>query len=45
MMRTVTRVGDLMQMIGDGCTGQILGGQVVERLGGAVWGLHLTRGD
>jgi hypothetical protein len=28
-----------------GRTGQVLGGQVVERSGGAVYGLHLTRGD
>jgi hypothetical protein len=44
-MRTVAGVGDLVQRIGDGCTGWILGGRAVERLGGAVCGLHLARGD
>jgi hypothetical protein len=44
-MRTVTGVGDLVQRIGDGRTGQILGGQAVERSGDTVCGLHLARGD
>jgi hypothetical protein len=44
-MRTVTGVGDLVQRIGDGRTGQILGGRAVERSGGVVCGLHLARGD
>jgi hypothetical protein len=44
-MRTVAGVGDLMQMIGDGRTGQVLGGRAVERLGDAVCDLHLARGD
>jgi hypothetical protein len=43
--RTVTGVGDLIQMTGDGHTGRVLGGRAVERLGGAVCGLHLARGD
>jgi hypothetical protein len=43
--RTVARVGDLVQRIEDGRTGRVLGGQAVERSGGAVCGLHLTRGD
>jgi hypothetical protein len=43
--RTVVGVGDLVQRIGDGCTGQILGGRAVDRSGGAVCDLHLARGD
>jgi hypothetical protein len=44
-IRTATGVGDLVQMTGDGRTGRVLGGWVVERSGGAVCGLHLARGD
>jgi hypothetical protein len=44
-MRTVIAVGDLVQRTGDGHIGRVLGGQAVERSGGAVCGLHLTRGD
>jgi hypothetical protein len=44
-MTTVAGVGDLVQRIGDGYTGQVLGGWTVERPGGTVCGLHLTRGD
>jgi hypothetical protein len=44
-MRTVIVVGDLVQRTGDGRIGRVLGGQAVERSGGAVCGLHLTRGD
>jgi hypothetical protein len=43
--RTVVGVGDLVQRTGDGRTGRVLGGRAVERSGGAVCGLHLTRGD
>jgi hypothetical protein len=43
--RTVARVGDLVQRTEDGRTGRVLGGQAVERSGGAVRGLHLARGD
>jgi hypothetical protein len=43
--RTMTGVGDLVQRTGDGRTGQVLGGRAVERSGGAVCGLHLSRGD
>jgi hypothetical protein len=43
--RTVAEVGDLVQRIGDGHTGWVLGGQAVERSGGVVCGLHLARGD
>jgi hypothetical protein len=44
-MRIVAGVGDLVQRIEDGSTGQVLGGRAVERSGGAVCGLHLARGD
>jgi hypothetical protein len=44
-MMTVAGVGDLVQRIGDGRTGQVLDGRAVERSGGAVCGLHLTRGE
>jgi hypothetical protein len=43
--RTVAGVGDLVQRIGDGRTGQVLGGRAVERSGGAVCSLHLAHGD
>jgi hypothetical protein len=43
--RTVEGVGDLVQRIGDGRTSQVLGGRAVERSGGAVCDLHLSRGD
>jgi hypothetical protein len=44
-MRTMAGVGDLVQRIGDGRTGRVLGGRAVERSGGTVCGLHLARGD
>jgi hypothetical protein len=44
-LRTMAGVGDLVQRTGDGRTDRVLGGQVVERLSGAVCGLHLTRED
>jgi hypothetical protein len=43
--RTMAGVGDLVQRIGDGRTGQVPGGRAVERSGGAMWGLHLARGN
>jgi hypothetical protein len=43
--RTMVGVGDLMQRTEDGRTGRVLGARAVERLGGTVCGLHLTRGD
>jgi hypothetical protein len=43
--RTVAGIGDLVQRIGDGHTGRVLGGRAVEKSGGVVCGLHLTRGD
>jgi hypothetical protein len=44
-MRTMAGVGDLVQRTRDGCTGRVLSGRAVERLGGAVCGLHRARGD
>jgi hypothetical protein len=38
--RTMAGVGDLVQRTGDGRTGRVLGGQTVERSGGAVCDLH-----
>jgi hypothetical protein len=43
--RIVAGIGDLVQRTGDGRTGRVLGGQAVERSGGAVCGLHHARGD
>jgi hypothetical protein len=43
--RTMARVGDLVQRTRDGRTGRILGGQAIERSGGAVCGLHHACGD
>jgi hypothetical protein len=43
--RTVAGVGDLVQRIENGRTGQVLGDRAVERSGGTVCGLHLARGD
>jgi hypothetical protein len=42
---TMVGVGDLVQRTEDGRTGRVFGGWAVERSGGAVCGLHLTRGD
>jgi hypothetical protein len=44
-MRIVSGVGELVQRTRDGRTGQVLGGWVIERSGGAVCGLHRARGD
>jgi hypothetical protein len=41
--RIVVVVGDLVQRIGDGRTGRILGGRAIERSGDAVCGLHHAR--
>jgi hypothetical protein len=43
--RIVARVGDLVQRIRDGHTGRVLSGLTIERLSGAVCGLHRARGD
>jgi hypothetical protein len=45
MMRIKAGVGDLVQRTGDGHTGRVLGGQVIERSGGTMCGLHRTHGD
>jgi hypothetical protein len=39
------RVGDIVQRIGDGHTGRVVGGWAIERSGGAVCGLNRARGD
>jgi hypothetical protein len=44
-MRIVTGIGDLVQRIEDGRTGQILGGRAIEKSGGAVCSPHRARGD
>jgi hypothetical protein len=38
-------VGDLVQRTEDDRTGRILGGQAIERSGGAMCSLHCARGD
>jgi hypothetical protein len=38
--RIVVEVGDLVQRTGDGRTGQVLGGRMIERSGDVVCGLH-----
>jgi hypothetical protein len=43
--RIMVRVGDLVQRTRDGHTDRVLGGQAIERSGGAVCGLHRARGD
>jgi hypothetical protein len=43
--RIVAGVRDMVQRTEDGRTGRVLGGRVVERSGGVMCGLHLTRGD
>jgi hypothetical protein len=45
VMRIVTEVGDLVQRTRDGHIGRVLGGRVIERSGGAVYGLHRAHGD
>jgi hypothetical protein len=41
----VAGVGDLVQRTGDGRTGRVLGGWVIEMSGGVMCGLHHARGD
>jgi hypothetical protein len=41
----VAGVGDLVQRTGDGRTGQVLDGRVIERLGDILCGLHRARRD
>jgi hypothetical protein len=42
--RIMAKVGDLVQRIGDGRTGWVLGGWTIERSGDTVCGLHHARG-
>jgi hypothetical protein len=44
-MRIVAGVEDLVQRIENDRTCQVLGGQAIKWLGGAVCGLHRARGD
>jgi hypothetical protein len=44
-MRIMAGVGDLVQRTSDGRTGQVLGGRVVEKSGGALCDLHLAHAD
>jgi hypothetical protein len=44
-MMIVIGVEDLMQRTGDGHTGQIFSGRMVERSGDVVYGLHCAHGD
>jgi hypothetical protein len=44
-IRIVAGVEELVQRTGDGHTGRVLGGRVIERSDGAVCGLHRARGD
>jgi hypothetical protein len=41
----MARVGDMVQRTGNGHTGQVLGGRVIERSGDVVCRLHRARGD
>jgi hypothetical protein len=41
----MVRVEDLIQRTGDGHTGRVLSGRVIERSGGTVCGLHRAHGD
>jgi hypothetical protein len=43
--RIMARVGDLVERTEDGHTGQVHGGRVIERSGGAVCVLNRARGD
>jgi hypothetical protein len=44
-MRIVAGLGDLVQRVGDGHTGRVLGGRTIGRLSDVVCGLHRARGD
>jgi hypothetical protein len=44
-MRIVAGVGDLVQRIGDGRIGQVLGGRVIEMSSDVVCGLHRACGN
>jgi hypothetical protein len=43
--RIMARVGDLVERTEDGHTGQVLGGRVIKRSGGAVCVLNRAHGD
>jgi hypothetical protein len=43
--RIMVGVGDLVQRIGNGHIGRVLGGRTIERSGDTVCGLHRARGD
>jgi hypothetical protein len=43
--RIVVGVEDLVQRTWDSRTARVLGGQAIEKSGGAVCGLHRARGD
>jgi hypothetical protein len=43
--RIVAEVRDMVQRTGDGRTGWVLGGRVIERSDDAVCGSHRSRGD
>jgi hypothetical protein len=45
VMRIRVGVADLLQRTGDGRTGRVLDGRVIERSGGTVCGLYRARGD
>jgi hypothetical protein len=44
-MRIIVEVRDLVQRTGDGHTGQILSGQMIERSGDAVCSLYRAQGE
>jgi hypothetical protein len=44
-MRIMAGVGDLVQRIGDGRIGRVLGGRTIKRSGDTVCGLHRAHGD
>jgi hypothetical protein len=43
--RIMVGVGDLVQRIGDDCTGRVLGGRMIGRSGDAVCGLYHAHED
>jgi hypothetical protein len=44
-MKIMARVGDLVQMTRDSCTGRVLGSWMIGRLGDTVCDLHRAYGD
>jgi hypothetical protein len=45
MTRIMAGLRDLVQRIGDGRTGRVLGGRAIERSGDTVCGQHRAHGD